>query len=303
MRKFLEGTSERRGRSGSLGEIEELSKRKRQEDLSPGAGQDNQVFKRSQKTPRSPDKKSEKEDGMEAVLRKLDILTDIQSELKELRKENQEIKKNNEELRKEVQEYQKFIQRESEETKTKIKELEQKVGKLEGEIERRDKQERRNNIIVTERGWRGSDTETERETEERMKELLTSITGGEVKIVSTRKIKTKNEKINIVEVKLNTFEDKMTIMKNKGKLRGSSTFIDSDLTIEGDEDGEYTYVGERGETVIDYVLTNEWSKEDVTKLVVGAESGSDHMPVWVEVTGGQSNRVEVASESETRREI
>lgn len=230
MRRFLEGKGERRGRSGSLGEIEELSKRKREDEFEQGQSQDNQGFKRSQKTPRSPDKKSEIKDNMETVLKRLDILTDIQRELKELRKENQELKKNNDKLRKEVQEYQKFIQKENEETKTRIKDLEQKVGKLEGELERRDKQERRNNIIVTERGWKGNDKETEDEIEERMKKLIRSITGGEDKITSTRKIRTRNEGINVVEVKLSTFQEKMAIMKNKSKLRGSNTFIDSDLT-------------------------------------------------------------------------
>lgn len=53
--------------------------------------------------------------------------------------------------------------------------------------------------------------------------------------------------------------------------------------MKGDEIGEFTYTGSRGNTVIDYVLGNEETREKVKKLVVGEDVNSDHHPIicWV----------------------
>lgn len=54
-------------------------------------------------------------------------------------------------------------------------------------------------------------------------------------------------------------------------------------SIGGDEEGEYTYVGGRGGTVIDYILGDEEVREKVERLEIGEEVESDHQPViaWV----------------------
>ncbi|KAH0821274.1 hypothetical protein GEV33_001517 [Tenebrio molitor] len=53
----------------------------------------------------------------------------------------------------------------------------------------------------------------------------------------------------------------------------------------GDEKGEYTYIGSRGETVIDYVMVNEEAWDKIEEFKVGERVESDHMPlenIWTE---------------------
>lgn len=49
----------------------------------------------------------------------------------------------------------------------------------------------------------------------------------------------------------------------------------------GDEMGEFTYIGARGSTVIDYVLVNENARKKVIKFQVEGRIESDHTPVSV----------------------
>jgi len=53
---------------------------------------------------------------------------------------------------------------------------------------------------------------------------------------------------------------------------------------EGDKEGEMTFTGGRGETVIDYVIGDRGAWEKIKKLEVGKEVDSDHqsVTVWVE---------------------
>jgi len=57
--------------------------------------------------------------------------------------------------------------------------------------------------------------------------------------------------------------------------------------IKGDEDGEYTYTGSRGNTVIDYVLGNEGLRERTERVEIGEDIVSDHHPVicWIREEG------------------
>nr|XP_034194798.1 uncharacterized protein LOC117611018 [Osmia lignaria] len=57
-------------------------------------------------------------------------------------------------------------------------------------------------------------------------------------------------------------------------------------TIEGDKDGEFTYTGARGETVIDYVIVEEEGREEIIRMEVGDRIESDHHPLIVEMRGG-----------------
>ena len=50
---------------------------------------------------------------------------------------------------------------------------------------------------------------------------------------------------------------------------------------EGDEEGEWTFTGGRGNTVIDYVVGNEDTREKVERLEVAERVESDHHPVVV----------------------
>lgn len=50
-----------------------------------------------------------------------------------------------------------------------------------------------------------------------------------------------------------------------------------------EEEGNWTYVGSRGETVIDYVIGNEdvWGK--IEGLEIGSRIDSDHFPIVVRI--------------------
>lgn len=51
----------------------------------------------------------------------------------------------------------------------------------------------------------------------------------------------------------------------------------------GDDEGEITYVGGRGETVIDYAIGDNDVREKVRWLEVGERIDSDHHPIIVEI--------------------
>ncbi|KAJ3656642.1 hypothetical protein Zmor_015699 [Zophobas morio] len=54
---------------------------------------------------------------------------------------------------------------------------------------------------------------------------------------------------------------------------------------EGDEGGEFTWIGKRGESVIDYVIVNGLAEEEVETFKIGERVDSDHMPLEVKVRG------------------
>lgn len=49
--------------------------------------------------------------------------------------------------------------------------------------------------------------------------------------------------------------------------------------VQGDKEGEFTYVGSRGATVIDYAVTNTAGLEELTRFNVEERVESDHMPI------------------------
>lgn len=60
--------------------------------------------------------------------------------------------------------------------------------------------------------------------------------------------------------------------------RGWSVFIGR---VKGDEEGEYTFTGRRGNTVIDYVIESEEVRERILRLEVGEKIDSNHHPLEV----------------------
>lgn len=55
--------------------------------------------------------------------------------------------------------------------------------------------------------------------------------------------------------------------------------------IEGDEEGEFTFTGGKGTTVIDYVLGSKVTKEKIRRRRIGKEVDSDHQPIELVVRG------------------
>jgi len=50
-----------------------------------------------------------------------------------------------------------------------------------------------------------------------------------------------------------------------------------------DEKGELTYIGGRGESVMDYVLVNQKAWEKIEKIETGNREESDHRPLELEI--------------------
>ncbi|KAH0814053.1 hypothetical protein GEV33_008739 [Tenebrio molitor] len=60
----------------------------------------------------------------------------------------------------------------------------------------------------------------------------------------------------------------------------------------GDEEGEVTYVGSRGETVIDYAIVNEAAWERVKEFKVGERVDFDHLPLEITIEGSNQEEKE-----------
>lgn len=56
--------------------------------------------------------------------------------------------------------------------------------------------------------------------------------------------------------------------------------------MDGDEEGEYTFTGGKGNTVIDYVIKDKEVRERVGKLRIGERVDSDHHPVEIWIKKG-----------------
>ncbi|KAJ8672052.1 hypothetical protein QAD02_003311 [Eretmocerus hayati] len=60
-----------------------------------------------------------------------------------------------------------------------------------------------------------------------------------------------------------------------------------DKMINGDEEGGYTYIGPRGNTVIDYLITYRDGKYEIENLRMGNKRKSDHLPLEITLTQKQ----------------
>jgi len=67
-------------------------------------------------------------------------------------------------------------------------------------------------------------------------------------------------------------------------------------TIEGDWEGEYTYVGARGNSVIDYVVVNEEMRDRIRLFKIGEKVDSDHLPLEIEIVEEEGRKPEQEQE-------
>lgn len=77
-------------------------------------------------------------------------------------------------------------------------------------------------------------------------------------------------------------------------------------TSKGDWEREYTYVGARGSSVIDYALVNEKMYDRLREFRIGERIESDHMPLMVEIgtdieTEGKGSSQEEEENKKKRR--
>ncbi|XP_024884581.1 trichohyalin-like [Temnothorax curvispinosus] len=72
--------------------------------------------------------------------------------------------------------------------------------------------------------------------------------------------------------------------------------------MRGDEEGEWTYSGGRGTSVVDYMVVNREAWDRVIKLTIGERVESDHQPLEVEIRGGVE-RLEEEMQKKTKEVI
>lgn len=60
-----------------------------------------------------------------------------------------------------------------------------------------------------------------------------------------------------------------------------------------EKEGEWTYIREKGTSVIDYVVTNEKATEEVKKVKEGNRTESDHVPLEVELEGKERRKSDI----------
>jgi len=68
----------------------------------------------------------------------------------------------------------------------------------------------------------------------------------------------------------------------------------------GDEEGEYTFTGGKGNTVIDYIIGNEDVRANVENLIVGDRVDSDHHLLEVRIKGREQKSKERMKGRESR---
>lgn len=71
--------------------------------------------------------------------------------------------------------------------------------------------------------------------------------------------------------------------------------------IDGDWEGEFTYVGTRGSSVIDYILVNEGLYDRVKKLKIDERVESDHMPLNVYIELEEKEEEERSTKEEGKK--
>ena len=182
--------------------------------------EEQRAFQRSRIITRSPTKEVETENHMAEILQAINSLK------QDMNKGFQDSNKQNDELKTELEKVNKELKQMKEEMKTKEdawmkekQEMMKRINKLEENAEKQDKIKRRNNIVI-------KNIELE---EDNIKE--------QIKAIIYKKLNTKvtiNEafeiKKGIIIAKIENWQQKMAIMKNKPKLKGTEIYIENDLT-------------------------------------------------------------------------
>lgn len=228
MERYLANVGSTRNRAGSLGDLEESLKRKRTEENSEKVQEDEQIFKKSNKIQRSPEKTQK--GNMEEVI---GMLTDIKRELKEIKESGKQLQKDNEEMREALKNYQAKTEAENQVLRQELVHLQGKIQQLEEKEERREKMEKKTNIIITEKLEKKT-KESQEETKQHVQQLCKWITGRDIELEQVYCLTTNKAGLDVIRVKVKTFEDKLNIMRNKYKLgtRKEKVFIEDDLTRE-----------------------------------------------------------------------
>lgn len=156
-----------------------------------------ELFCRSKKTMRTPDKAGKGEDKLERIM---DMIKGLVTEVKELRREQGEFRNVLVELKKE-----------NEKIKEQNKEMETQIKILNDRIEKMENEKRRNNVIMQ---GLAIDTNNQGLLKEVVRNIMKKHLEIDVKIKSARKL---GQKTCLIE--LENVEEKIKVMINKNKLR------------------------------------------------------------------------------------
>lgn len=169
------------------------------------------------------------------------MFSNILTELKEMRKQNEEFRNETRRdittLKEEIQSLDRNLETKcvtlenkiynaDKEAKEKIKHLEDSIQAIQVAEEHRQRRERRNNIIIKSKEI---NKDTGNALENKVKEILKNIEAEEAFTRATY-IGTDNSGKGLVRVELTRLKDKISIMKNKHKLKGQECYIDDDMT-------------------------------------------------------------------------
>lgn len=160
-------------------------------------------FRKSKKTPRTPNKnimESEEESDADELK---DMMKLVLEEIRLIREEQKTYREEMRELRQEN------------------KALKENVQKLEERLEIIERREKKHNIVI-----KGINAQ-EMKGKDKVEEFLNRKIEVNVKITNVQTINAK-----MIVAKIETWKDKMDLMKNKNKLKGTKIFIDNDLTKE-----------------------------------------------------------------------
>jgi len=338
-----------RERRDSMGEsIEEHLKRKREmwgEEGKEEAGIAD-IFKKSNRTVRSPTGKGIKEEWKEEM-RKLfeELREEIKEGMKSLGKEmwkkleeekemiREELEKSREDRkikeekwnkeREEIKEQVRILEREIEELMIKKgkegedgrwegeegkrrdgrkeEEWRERVRELERKWERKEKGDRRKNVVI--KGVKEGEASLKEKVEEVIKML-----GIEVKIEEIRRIEAgKKERGSMIVVRVENEEAKRNIVRNKWKLKGGDIWIEEDLTWEERRikwrireiarreriQGKRIRMGQEG-----LWIKGVWWRWDRVRDELRDERGRS----WVEVNGEDGKKQETREEEEQMKE-
>ncbi|KAK4880921.1 hypothetical protein RN001_004240 [Aquatica leii] len=136
---------------------------------------------------------------------------------KKLEEYNKEVKEMKEELRK----LNEVWKRKFEEMEKKYRKLDARLEKIERSWGKTEKEKRRTNIII-----RGMEVKNgKKEQKEQVENWIKKNLNIEKTVVETRKLAER-----VMLVRMGTFEDKLDVLKQKKRLRGTSIYLDDDMT-------------------------------------------------------------------------
>lgn len=237
-----------RQRANSCGEFDYLSKRKRSDDNhahSPDS--ELEAFRSSKKVFRSPPQKvfqdskmndstNEIKAALDSILKELNVIKKQNESLKsdtntlklessQLKSELQKIKSEQEEQRQSVGEVKLLLEEKQKVWLEEKNQLLSRLKRLEDAAEKKDRLERKNNIVISGLKSDGDYTQTVMNF---MREKLDLVLSP----VSVTPLVKKNEnQPTMLLVKLHSYEEKNRIMNKRNVLKGSQVYLNNDMTV------------------------------------------------------------------------